>query len=308
KKDTSVLRSNLLSTGKPLSRAVPEKAIDGNRASKWRQGSCACTRKDLKPWWRVDLLKTHKVNYVTITNRKDCCPQRINGAEIHIGDSLSDNGNKNPRYLCAVVSTISAGGTQTFKCNGMRGRYVNIVIPGKRQYLTLCEVEVYGEPARDIVPTGELCINIARGGKVAQSSTSKNGVPEKAIDGNRANKWKQGSCTHTKEDFKPWWRLDLLKTYKVSYVTVTNRADCRRKNINGAEIHIGNSLDDNGNSNPRCALISSIPAGASKTFSCNGMKGRYVNIVIPGKKEQLSLCEVEVFGTESVDSTDFNCD
>uniref|UniRef100_A0A667WKX3 Fucolectin tachylectin-4 pentraxin-1 domain-containing protein n=1 Tax=Myripristis murdjan TaxID=586833 RepID=A0A667WKX3_9TELE len=132
-------------------RAVPEKAIDGNRASKWRQGSCACTRKDLKPWWRVDLLKTHKVNYVTITNRKDCCPQRINGAEIHIGDSLSDNGNKNPR--CAVVSTISAGGTQTFKCNGMRGRYVNIVIPGKRQYLTLCEVEVYGEPARDIVPT-----------------------------------------------------------------------------------------------------------------------------------------------------------
>uniref|UniRef100_A0A667WKP7 F5/8 type C domain-containing protein n=1 Tax=Myripristis murdjan TaxID=586833 RepID=A0A667WKP7_9TELE len=274
---TNVARGGKVAQSSLYGRAVPEKAIDGNRASKWRQGSCACTRKDLKPWWRVDLLKTHKVNYVTITNRKDCCPQRINGAEIHIGDSLSDNGNKNPRYL--LLGAFS-GGTQTFKCNGMRGRYVNIVIPGKRQYLTLCEVEVYGEPARDIVPTG---------GKVAQSSTSKNGVPEKAIDGNRANKWKQGSCTHTKEDFKPWWRLDLLKTYKVSYVTVTNRADCRRKNINGAEIHIGNSLDDNGNSNPRCALISSIPAGASKTFSCNGMKGRYVNIVIPGKKEQLSL-------------------
>ncbi|KAF4093120.1 hypothetical protein AMELA_G00029200, partial [Ameiurus melas] len=28
----------------------------------------------------------------------------------------------------------------------MRGRYVNIIVPNVSQYLTLCEVEVYGVP------------------------------------------------------------------------------------------------------------------------------------------------------------------
>uniref|UniRef100_UPI003AAE021F fucolectin-like n=1 Tax=Centroberyx gerrardi TaxID=166262 RepID=UPI003AAE021F len=175
----------------------------------------------------------------------------------------------------------------------MEGRYVNIVIPGRKEYLTLCEVEVYGEVVGDIVPTGN---NVARGGKVAQSSSYGNAVPERAIDGNRASQWQQGSCTHTQGDLKPWWRLDLLNSYKVNYVTITNRKDCCHERINGAEIRIGNSLNDNGNANPRCAGISSIPAGTSKTFKCNGMEGRYVNIVIPGRKEYLTLCEVEVYG------------
>ena len=46
----------------------------------------------------------------------------------------------------------------------------------------------------------------------------------------------------------------------------------------------------------RCAVITSIPAGESKTFECRGMEGRYVNIVIPGRQESLTLCEVEVTG------------
>uniref|UniRef100_UPI003AAD69BF uncharacterized protein n=1 Tax=Centroberyx gerrardi TaxID=166262 RepID=UPI003AAD69BF len=275
--------------------AVPERAIDGNRASNWAQGSCATTEADFKPWWRLDLLKSYKISNVTITNREDCCPERINGAEIRIGDSLNDNGNTNPR--CAVISSIPAGSSQTFKCDGMEGRYVNIVIPGRKEYLTLCEVEVYGDFVGHSGPSGN---NIAVGGSVAQSSVHGTGVPERAIDGNRASHWAQGSCTHTQADFKPWWRLDLLKSYKVNYVTITNREDCCAQRIIGAEIRIGNSLNDNGNTNPRCVLISSIPAVTSQTFKCNGMEGRYVNIVIPGRKEYLTLCEVEVFGVESL--------
>ena len=55
-----------------------------------------------------------------------------------------------------MISSISGGTTKTFACNGMEGRYVNIVIPGRREYLTLCEVEVNGEPSANTVPTGEL--------------------------------------------------------------------------------------------------------------------------------------------------------
>lgn len=72
-------------------------AIDGNRANLWNQASCTCTNKDLNPWWRLDLGKTHKVFSVNVTNRGDGFPERLNGAEIRIGDSLDNNGNNNPR-------------------------------------------------------------------------------------------------------------------------------------------------------------------------------------------------------------------
>lgn len=39
------------------------------------------------------------------------------------------------------------------------------------------------------------------------------------------------------------------------------------------------------------------------TYNCKGMEGRYLNIVIPGKEEQLTLCEVEVTGQPSDSST-----
>ncbi|XP_077381939.1 fucolectin isoform X1 [Festucalex cinctus] len=138
--------------------------------------------------------------------------------------------------------------------------------------------------------------NIALNGKACQSSRYGNTSPQRAVDGNRASNWRQNSCTHTNKDMKPWWRLDLQKRYKINTVTITNRRDCCHNRINGAEIRIGDSLDDNGNANPRCTVIASIAAGHSKSFACNGMEGRHVNIVIPGKREYLTLCEVEVQG------------
>uniref|UniRef100_A0AAX7SJC3 Fucolectin tachylectin-4 pentraxin-1 domain-containing protein n=1 Tax=Astatotilapia calliptera TaxID=8154 RepID=A0AAX7SJC3_ASTCA len=280
--ETNVARLGQVSQSSKYGNAKPENAIDGNRASNFNQGSCACTNNNLNPWWRLDLLKTYKINTVTITNRQDCCPERINGAEIRIGNSLNDNGNANPR--CAVISSIAPGASQTFACNGMEGRYINIIIPGRTEYLTLCEVEVDGTLS---------------GKSLSQSSTYGNAKPENAIDGNRASNYNQGSCACTNNNLNPWWRLDLLKTYKINTVTITNRQDCCPERINGAEIRIGNSLNDNGNANPRCAVISSIAAGASQTFACNGMEGRYINIIIPGRTEYLTLCEVEVDGTLS---------
>ena len=50
---------------------------------------------------------------------------------------------------------MAAGTSQTFVCNGMEGRYVNIVIPGRQEYLTLCEVEVTGQPSGNTAPTGD---------------------------------------------------------------------------------------------------------------------------------------------------------
>uniref|UniRef100_A0A8C7F948 Si:ch73-126o18.1 n=1 Tax=Oncorhynchus kisutch TaxID=8019 RepID=A0A8C7F948_ONCKI len=120
----------------------PSKVIDGNRNSNYNYGgSCSSTAFNTNPWWRVDLLDVYRVTAVNITNRGDCCPERLDGAEIHIGNSLKNNGINNPR--CVVISNIPAGETNTFQCNEMEGQYVVVVIPGQNKILTLCEVEVF---------------------------------------------------------------------------------------------------------------------------------------------------------------------
>ncbi|CAB1347508.1 unnamed protein product [Coregonus sp. 'balchen'] len=106
------------------------------------------------------------------------------------------------------------------------------------------------------------------------------------IDGNRDSVLAHGSCT---------LRRNLTHGGDwTCFITITNRIYCCSSRLNGAEIRIGDSVDDNnGNNNTRCALIASIPTGASSTFHCNCMEGQYINLVIPGRKEYLTLCEVE---------------
>ncbi|XP_042279121.1 uncharacterized protein LOC121905160 [Thunnus maccoyii] len=265
-------------------------AIDGNRESNYKAGSCSHTTAQTNPWWRVDLLESYVVTSIIITNRGDCCADRISGAEIHIGNSLRDNGARNP--VVSVIPRIPAGRSYTVTVTKhVEGRYVTVVLPGKGRMLTLCEVEVYGYRA----PTGE---NMALQGKASQSSLySYLGNPYNAIDGSRDSKLSDGSCTYTKYTPSPWWRVDLQKTHKVFSVKITNEATYPKR-LDGAEIRIGDSSVNNGNSNPRCAVITHIPGGFTQTFDCKGMEGRYVSIVIPGKTQYLTLCEVEVYGSE----------
>ncbi|KAK9514331.1 hypothetical protein VZT92_027806 [Zoarces viviparus] len=261
-------------------------AIDGNREANFHLGSCTHTDQETNPWWRVDLLESYIVTSVTITNRGDCCKNRLNGAKIHIGNSLENNGAANP--LAGKLRTDPGKSVTLTFTERVQGRYVTVVVPGSQKILTLCEVEVFGYRA----PTGE---NLALGGKASQSSLYMFGTASKANDGNPSSKWAHGSCTHTMNDINPWWRLDLRKTHKVFSIKITNQVEDSDR-LNGAEIRIGDSLNNFGNDNPRCAVITSIPSGGVEEFQCNGMDGRYVNVVIP-REEYLTLCEVEVYGS-----------
>uniref|UniRef100_A0A3B4H0B1 Fucolectin tachylectin-4 pentraxin-1 domain-containing protein n=1 Tax=Pundamilia nyererei TaxID=303518 RepID=A0A3B4H0B1_9CICH len=227
-----------------LSFATASKAIDGRRNSFYSNGFCSHTAEDeTNPWWRVDLQRSFTITAVKVTNRGDCCAERLDGAEIRIGNSLENNGNNNPR--CASISHIKAGKTYTYRCDGgsMEGRFVNVFLPGQKKTVTLCEVEVYAAPA-------------GRALKTVQSSVIAAYGPSKGVDGCRNGNLDSGCCTHTLEDLDPWWRVDLLAVYKVSAVTIINRQDAVIERILGGKILIGNSLDQNGNQNPRCDLIS----------------------------------------------------
>uniref|UniRef100_A0A671MKM8 Si:ch1073-376c22.1 n=1 Tax=Sinocyclocheilus anshuiensis TaxID=1608454 RepID=A0A671MKM8_9TELE len=261
-----------------------QNAVDGNSESNYMLGSCTHTAGD-DPWWRVDLREVHKVTRVSITNRGDCCEERIVGAQIRIGNSLENNGNSND--LAATVGFIQSGDTKTFDevFQPVKGRFVNIFLPGHGKYLTLCEVKVFAE-------------NLAVGAEAVQSSTYNHlGAAQNAVDGNSESNYMLGSCTHTAGD-DPWWRVDLREVHKVTRVSITNRGDCCEERIVGAQIRIGNSLENNGNSNDLVTAIGFILSGGTKTFDFKPVKGRYVNIFLPGTNKYLTLCEVEVFAGE----------
>ncbi|XP_038586828.1 fucolectin-1-like [Micropterus salmoides] len=144
--------------------------------------------------------------------------------------------------------------------------------------------------------------NVALKGDATQSSTLSFAAASKAIDGRRISYYSRGFCSHTAEnETDPWWSVDLQRTYIVTSVKVTNRGDCCAERLDGAEIRIGNSQENNGNNNPRCASIPQIKAGKTCTYYCDGggMEGRFVNVIIPGKKKTLTLCEVEVYAVPS---------
>ncbi|XP_078506111.1 fucolectin-1-like [Lissotriton helveticus] len=145
--------------------------------------------------------------------------------------------------------------------------------------------------------------NVALRGRATQSSVYGAGkivdgylaLALNAIDGNLDPEYYHGSCSHTNTEDGPWWRLDMLDEYYITRVSITNR-NAGPERLNGAEILIGNSLVNNGNNNPRCAVMNNIGASETMTFECHGMLGRYLNVVIPGKTTVLTLCEVQVFG------------
>uniref|UniRef100_A0A1A8N367 Fucolectin tachylectin-4 pentraxin-1 domain-containing protein n=1 Tax=Nothobranchius pienaari TaxID=704102 RepID=A0A1A8N367_9TELE len=273
--------------GNPSVLGIAINAIDGNRNSQMMAGSCTHTAQQANPWWRVDLLESYIIDHINIVNRGDCCSDRINGAQIHIGDSA--DWSANPQ--AGTIDHLEAGDTYSRHYQrDVKGRYVTVLIAGANKILSLCEVEVYGYRA----PTGE---NLALGGAATQSSLYATGVAYNAIDGNRNNNWNQASCTHTEADLHPWWRLDLRTIHKVFSVKIVNR-DSFQERLNGAEILIGDSLENNGNNNPRCGAITNAVGTEIFEFDCKGMEGLYVNVVIPGRMEYLTLCEVEVYGSK----------
>tara|TARA_R110002096_G_scaffold16106_14_gene55045 strand:- start:3850 stop:7413 length:3564 start_codon:yes stop_codon:yes gene_type:complete len=93
------------------------------------------------------------------------------------------------------------------------GQFVRIELPGKG-ILTLAEVEIN--------VGGK---NIANGGKTSQSSVGSGGLPERAIDGNKDGSYGKKGQTHTAEQDKPWWEIDLGAEHQIESIQIWNRTE-----------------------------------------------------------------------------------
>ncbi|CAL8239045.1 unnamed protein product, partial [Gadus morhua 'NCC'] len=134
------------------------RAIDGNSDPVWEHGSCSHTESLAKQWWRLELPGVYRVSEIHVTNRNEF-GKWLNGVEILIGHSLANNGTDNPR--CAIINDDPGCLTQTVKCRGMEGRFINFYKSSDEAgFLQLCEVKVYGEPAAPSVSIQEMGRNI----------------------------------------------------------------------------------------------------------------------------------------------------
>ncbi len=93
-------------------------------------------------------------------------------------------------------------------------RFVRVTNLVKQGFLHLAEVEIYEDGK-----------NVARSGKVSQSSTGFNGPANLAIDGNTDGDYAKMSVSHTSQEDNPWLEIDLGSPRKVHQIKIYNRTD-----------------------------------------------------------------------------------
>ncbi|XP_053376415.1 pentraxin fusion protein-like [Mercenaria mercenaria] len=128
-----------------LHKGFADKAVDGGLSQTFSDGSCTHTNDDANSYWEVDLGKHFFIDHVTIYNRRDVPdPNRLRHVELYIGCGTSNY--KRYGYYGGVV-----GSRHTFNLTQPAvGQWVRITrIPSVADFLSLCEVQVFGWNAAD---------------------------------------------------------------------------------------------------------------------------------------------------------------
>jgi hypothetical protein len=129
-------------------KSLPNQALDGNKDPDFYHFSCTHTgSSDIPTWWAVDLGKEAKVGRVRITNRGDCCSNRLKNFYIGL-TNVTLSPKKPPKldksHLCVhYAGTIPGGVSSEFICAVIpTGRYLFVML-SKPEFLTICELEAY---------------------------------------------------------------------------------------------------------------------------------------------------------------------
>jgi len=249
---------------------VPERAIDGDVNGNYHAGSCSCSSHAANNWWRAQLNQISEIQKVVIWNRMDCCQERLNDAKVYAGD-----------VLCGSVSVTVGNPRVEVSCGGVVANSIKIVQP--YQYLTLCEVQVFGVPS-DAVPLQ----NVALNKPASQTSVGWNGIASRGVDGRISGTWGHGTCTHSATNIYNEWSVNLLDQYTVNSVVIYNRRDCCQPRINGAKVLVDGEL---------CGAVAYEAGVDVYTIDCEGRVGSEVMVTLAG--DYLTLCEVQVIGSPS---------
>ena len=153
---------------------------------------------------------------------------------------------------------------------------------------------------------GLLGVNLALNRPAAQSSTGFDAPAGRAVDGNTAGAFSQGSVSHTGLDDQAWWQVDLGSVKDISDIRIWNRSEFQDRLKNFYVLVSSNPMPSPDlNTTRNQAGVTAIPipgpVGQSITIGVN-RPGRYVRIQHTGR-EYLQLAEVEVFEADQPAST-----
>jgi hypothetical protein len=124
---------------------ISSRAVDGNSNPDFYTGhSCTHTEFHFNPWWFIDLGNIFTISRIKVTNRGDCCTERLNLFSVWVTDANAVNYTQGTR--CANQVQIGIAETREVDCTA-QGRMIWIVMEQKFTALTLCEVGVFAAPA-----------------------------------------------------------------------------------------------------------------------------------------------------------------
>nr|XP_002732522.1 PREDICTED: fibropellin-1-like [Saccoglossus kowalevskii] len=108
--------------------------------------ACMRTVEEYEPWWQIDLMENHCIHQIVVTNRQDCCAERLENAVTLVGYTAERDAAVQCGSIVDAQSALQA--TVEFNCDtATRGRYVTFMLQETTNILSLCEVEIYA-PAR----------------------------------------------------------------------------------------------------------------------------------------------------------------
>ena len=125
---------------------VPQWAVDRVSSRLW--SNCFVSKKEMNPWWRLDLGKKQTINLVHVDFRDDSLSHQLDvkkedmdGFTVYV-DDVSDSTTSGHTGCGGAISSFD--GTKTrlaFQCTGTEGRYIHVIVKSSTAtYLSLCEV------------------------------------------------------------------------------------------------------------------------------------------------------------------------
>lgn len=96
-------------------------------------------------WWGVDLGHSRRIRSIRLQNRADCCPWRLEGINVYLGD----HGNTDLRFIENAMVAHDKNVPQDvplFLPINATGQYLFVrrqTAGGHYSGLTICEIEVY---------------------------------------------------------------------------------------------------------------------------------------------------------------------
>ena len=118
------------------------RAVDGNTDGNYGGSSVSHTLLQNKPWWEVDLAGYYLIDDIKVYNRKDCCSDRLDNFDVIITNDGEEVWKYQQTGKALEVTDIDVPAN-------IQGNKVKVQLR-RKNYLSLAEVEVFGEPLNGV--------------------------------------------------------------------------------------------------------------------------------------------------------------